>query len=31
MRAGRIVDHRRLDEIVASDDAYVAGFFERVP
>lgn len=31
MRAGRIVDHRRLDEIAASDDAYVAGFFERVP
>ncbi|MGW9264048.1 ATP-binding cassette domain-containing protein [Gordonia terrae] len=31
MRAGRIVDHRRLDEIVASDDAYVAGFFEGVP
>ncbi len=31
MRAGRIVDHRRLDQVAASDDAYVAGFFERVP
>ncbi|MFE0748769.1 ATP-binding cassette domain-containing protein [Gordonia sp. NPDC058843] len=30
MRAGRIVDHRRLDEVVAADDAYVAGFFEGV-
>lgn len=31
MRSGRIVDHRRFDEIADSDDAYVAGFFERVP
>ena len=31
MRAGRVVDHSRLDQIADSDDAYVAGFFERVP
>ncbi|KSU57556.1 ATP-binding cassette domain-containing protein [Gordonia hongkongensis] len=28
MRAGRIVEQRRLDQIADSDDAYVAGFFE---
>ena len=31
MRAGRIVDHRRLDQITDSADPYVAGFFESVP
>ncbi|QHD87598.1 ATP-binding cassette domain-containing protein [Gordonia sp. JH63] len=31
MRAGRIVDQRRLDQIADSDDAYVAGFFEAAP